>query len=188
MNLRQTRKPPTTKIEILGAALDIVREAGALSLTIDAVAERSGFSKGGVLYNFPTKDILVVAMVQHVADRFAVDVEERRQLYLDADSPTLAAMIDVTERWIENELSVARALMVANLSFPGLVAPILELKSQLKSNIQTETADLTGALVIWSALEGLQFSNAHCVALHTDEERLAVLAELRRRVSVEGRR
>src|SRR5581483_2322051 len=39
-------------------------------LTLDAVAARARVSKGGVLYNFPSKSALIGAMVRHLIARF----------------------------------------------------------------------------------------------------------------------
>ncbi|TIP57248.1 MAG: helix-turn-helix transcriptional regulator, partial [Mesorhizobium sp.] len=46
---------------ILAAAADVARESGPGSLSLDAVASRAGVSKGGLLYNFPTKAKLMQA-------------------------------------------------------------------------------------------------------------------------------
>ena len=42
---------------------------GAAHLTLDAVAERAGVSKGGLLYNFHTKELLLQAMVDRQMHR-----------------------------------------------------------------------------------------------------------------------
>ena len=59
---------------MLDAAEAIVMDEGAGKLTLDAVAERAGVSKGGVLYHFPSKDALLVAMM----DRMILASQERR--------------------------------------------------------------------------------------------------------------
>jgi len=46
------------KSQILDAALRIVSEQGANSVTLDDVARASGLSKGGLVHYFPSKDIL----------------------------------------------------------------------------------------------------------------------------------
>ena len=46
---------PTSRMKILAAAADVARESGPGSLSLDAVAGRGGASKGGLLYNFPSK-------------------------------------------------------------------------------------------------------------------------------------
>lgn len=56
---------------MLDAAEQIVIEAGSGKLTLDAVAERAGVSKGGVLYHFPTKEALLEAMMTRMIARNA---------------------------------------------------------------------------------------------------------------------
>jgi AcrR family transcriptional regulator len=51
---------------ILDAAEHVVLRDGAAHLTIDAVAAEAGVSKGGVLYAYATKDILIDAMLERV--------------------------------------------------------------------------------------------------------------------------
>lgn len=57
------QKRPSSRERILDAASELVRELGAARLTLDAVAERAKLSKGGLLYNFPNKDALLLAML-----------------------------------------------------------------------------------------------------------------------------
>ncbi|HBF34148.1 TPA: hypothetical protein DDW35_06255, partial [Candidatus Sumerlaeota bacterium] len=54
---------PDSKEAILDAAESVVLEHGASHMTLDAVAERAGVSKGGLMYNFPTKEALLTAMI-----------------------------------------------------------------------------------------------------------------------------
>ena len=58
---------------ILDAAEAVVLASGAVHLTLDAVAERAGVSKGGLLYNFPSKEGLLQAMVDRNMDRLRRD-------------------------------------------------------------------------------------------------------------------
>ena len=59
----------STAEQILDAAERVVARDGA-HLTIDAVVKESGFSKGGVLYNFPSKLELIKGMVARMTARF----------------------------------------------------------------------------------------------------------------------
>jgi AcrR family transcriptional regulator len=58
------------KDKLLDAAEAVVVREGIGNLTLDAVSVEAGMSKGGLLYHFPTKDKLVEAMVQRVADNW----------------------------------------------------------------------------------------------------------------------
>lgn len=55
---------------LLDTALELILEGGVESLTYEALAERSGLSKGGVLYHFPSRDDLVRAIREHVRERY----------------------------------------------------------------------------------------------------------------------
>ncbi|RVC42866.1 TetR/AcrR family transcriptional regulator, partial [Mesorhizobium sp. M4A.F.Ca.ET.090.04.2.1] len=55
---------------ILAAAADVARETGPGSLSLDAVASRAGVSKGGLLYNFPTKAKLMQSLVEDYLKAF----------------------------------------------------------------------------------------------------------------------
>ncbi len=52
-----------TQEALLFSARRVVARDGVMKLTLDAVAQEAGVSKGGVLYHFPTKNALVEAMM-----------------------------------------------------------------------------------------------------------------------------
>jgi len=56
--------PLSTRDKIIDAAMSIVRDQGVAKLTLDEAAKVAGFSKGGVLYHFKTKDDLIRGMVE----------------------------------------------------------------------------------------------------------------------------
>ena len=51
---------------------------GSGRLTLEAVAERAGLSKGGLLYNFPNKEALLQAMIQRMIDEVSAEKEALR--------------------------------------------------------------------------------------------------------------
>lgn len=183
MSARQAGKRQTSKNEILDAAIEVVSELGTGSLTIDAVAEKSGFSKGGVLYNFATKDALMEGMIQLLSERYGEEVERRRRDHQDSESPTLSAMIEVAECWLPEKNSISRAVLISHVNSPGFCEPFLKLKHALKEQIRAEVKDLAKALAIWASLEGLHFSAAHGLMSYSPEEQRAIFAELRSRLS-----
>ncbi len=171
-----------TKSLLLEAALDIVQKAGVPSLTLDAVAEHAGLSKGGLLYNFPTKDALIHGMVEFLAGKFEAEIAAASKEHSASPSPTLAAMVDVTEGWLRQQRDVARAILPATADKPELRQPFIDVKLRLKSAIMDETQNLGAAWTVWTCLEGLHFSEAHCVSTLTEDDRDAVFSELRSRL------
>jgi AcrR family transcriptional regulator len=58
----------TRREEILGAALEVFAERGYRRASIDAVAERAGLTRQGVLHYFPSKKRLLHALLQRRED------------------------------------------------------------------------------------------------------------------------
>ncbi|NED09751.1 TetR/AcrR family transcriptional regulator [Streptomyces sp. SID6648] len=60
--------------QILEAATRVVQREGVKSVTFDSVAAEAGLTKGGLLYHFASRDDLVLAIHQHLADRWEADL------------------------------------------------------------------------------------------------------------------
>ncbi|MFL5200572.1 MAG: TetR/AcrR family transcriptional regulator, partial [Microvirga sp.] len=74
-----TRGRKSSREKILDAAAELVAEIGAGRLTLDAVAEKAGLSKGGLLYNFPTKEALLQGMIQRMIDQVTSEKDALRE-------------------------------------------------------------------------------------------------------------
>lgn len=69
------RTPDQTRRLVLDAAATVVRRTGPTA-TLDAVATEAGLSKGGLVYHFPSKDALLLALATDQAERFRAAVAE----------------------------------------------------------------------------------------------------------------
>lgn len=65
----------TTKSEILDAALDVLRRGD--TLTIDAVAREARLTKPGGVHHFATKEVLTLAVLDHLLDHWERELRER---------------------------------------------------------------------------------------------------------------
>ncbi|BAZ22193.1 transcriptional regulator [Kalymmatonema gypsitolerans NIES-4073] len=73
-----TKKPKSrsaTREALLRAASQVVINKGVEALTLDAVAQQAGVSKGGLLYHFPNKDALMGGMVEQLIQDFEREAE-----------------------------------------------------------------------------------------------------------------
>jgi AcrR family transcriptional regulator len=61
-------KGSETRERICRAAMKLADRDGLLNLTIDNVAEEVGLSKGGVIHHFPSKDALLLAVIEYFAE------------------------------------------------------------------------------------------------------------------------
>ncbi|MFC7329105.1 TetR/AcrR family transcriptional regulator [Marinactinospora rubrisoli] len=59
-----------TKRRILDGALELLRVEGGGTITLDATARQVGLTKPGLMYHFATKEALMLAVVDHVAERW----------------------------------------------------------------------------------------------------------------------
>lgn len=68
-------KAEKTRRRLIEAGRDVALEEGASNLTLSLVAKRAGISKGGVLYHFQTKALLLEALLDFLVDQFEEQVE-----------------------------------------------------------------------------------------------------------------
>lgn len=150
----KARGRPSSREAMLDAAQEVVLESGAGKLTLDAVARRAGVSKGGVMYNFPTKETLLKAMVErlvehnrHAHARFSASLPDRPGRSLKAYVMNSAQAMDVDDK-------VSGALLAALNSDPALLAPVAEYFhgrfAKLAADVPFERAAL-----VYLATEGL---------------------------------
>lgn len=76
-----TRQPAETRQRLLCEAARVILDKGLGGMTLDIVAKGAGVSKGGLLHHFPSKQLLVDALVSDLYHRF---VDDWKQL-ADAD-------------------------------------------------------------------------------------------------------
>jgi AcrR family transcriptional regulator len=71
---RQQQRSRSTRHRLLDATIDCLVERGWSGTTTTVVADRAGLSRGAQLHHYPTKSALVVAAVEHLAQRRAAEL------------------------------------------------------------------------------------------------------------------
>lgn len=146
---------PPTKDRILAAAMAITYSEGARHLTIDAVTVKTGLSKGGVLYHFPSKAALLEGVIAHCLLQVRTRLDTHLATLAGSTNPTLRAMICVFKDVLEETLSLPVALLAASAENPALLAPVRAEFKLMWQSMKSETNNPAESFVIWSALEGL---------------------------------
>ncbi len=141
-------------MEILDAAERVVREKGANHLTIDAVAQTSGFSKGGVLYNFPSKLALLEGMVNRAIADFEQEVDDLRE-NIDGKNATLKAILN-SRIAFERRKPMAGAYFAAIAEDPKYAEWVRPTLRRKFDQIHDEADDKEFELIIWLAFEGMR--------------------------------
>src|SRR5215510_8019003 len=65
--------------QLLDAAATLVLKRGTTALTLEAVAESAHVSKGGLLYYFDSKNSLLEALADYLAEQLQIEVEREAQ-------------------------------------------------------------------------------------------------------------
>lgn len=72
---KRKKQPELVQQQILDAAIAIGSEKGLASLTVQAVADRAGVTKGGLLHHFPSKQALVEEVSKHLLSVLDREIE-----------------------------------------------------------------------------------------------------------------
>ncbi|MGU3782132.1 TetR/AcrR family transcriptional regulator [Burkholderia metallica] len=87
--VRRKKAPDQVRAQLLAAASEIATHQGVAALTLDAVAERAGVTKGALQYHFANKQGLLDALFGQATERFAAQMAAR--MAADADGAGAAA-------------------------------------------------------------------------------------------------
>lgn len=74
---------PSSRDRILDALQRILVDTGLHAVTLEAVADEAGVSKGGLLYHFPSKEALITGLARRLADNVEADFEKVRTMASD---------------------------------------------------------------------------------------------------------
>jgi AcrR family transcriptional regulator len=141
---------------ILDAAELVLFEHGTQSLTLSAVAERAGVSKGGLLYHFPNKEALIKGLVDRVIEEFDGLITR-----YDTGGPGSysRAYVEATfEVLTGHEATRSRRRWVgitAAAADPELIAPLREAMARWHHRDPGEDPDPIAGMVVRLAAEGL---------------------------------
>ncbi len=150
----KTRGRPNSREAMLDAAQDVVLEGGAGKLTLDAVARRAGVSKGGVMYNFPTKEALLKAMVERVVEHNRHAHAQVTASLPDRPGRSLKAYVMNSVRALDVDDRVSGALLAALNSDRALLVPVAEYFNGRFAKL-TQDVPFEQAALVYLATEGL---------------------------------
>ncbi|MHA6643863.1 TetR/AcrR family transcriptional regulator [Mesorhizobium sp. A623] len=163
--------------KILDAAADVAAEAGPGSLSLDAVALRAGVSKGGLLYNFPTKAKLMQGLVERYLTEFEHALETARADNTSGEN-LLSIYIKLAARECEETKPSASWIFSAVAEDPEFLDPIKAFRLQLFQRLKAETPSKDALLICYLAIEGLRSMNLFDSDILSRDERDTLVASL----------
>ena len=177
--LRLTRKKEIDQTRILDAAEQVILESGGRDFTLDAVAERAGISKGGLIYSFATKDALFRAALEREIGRFQEAVRQR--LSGKPVKPFELVLAHIEEALDEDDAVTQKAafLLTALVHAPDMMEPAQRYYRTLLDPLRSRsgaTQDVRHALL---AVEGMFLLRGLGFVEFSTKEHRAVLLHAR---------
>ncbi|MET3662923.1 TetR/AcrR family transcriptional regulator [Aquamicrobium ahrensii] len=149
------RKKEIDPDRILDAADALILETGGRNFTLDAVAERAGISKGGLVYSFATKDALVAAALEREMTRFQTAVDQRVGTPKPAKDRQLLAHVEEALAEDDSLARQAAFLMVTLVHAPDMIGPARDFYRRLFELFEPDTSHGRDARQAILAVEGL---------------------------------
>jgi AcrR family transcriptional regulator len=164
---------------ILEAAERLVVESGAARLTLDAVAQAAGVSKGGLLYHFPAKDSLLTALANRYAEGMEQCIEAAKtQLVETGQSRDLKAAVLGMLSADPRPRALTAVLLATAANEPALLEVIRQCVAQYTQELESTCSNFARAAIVTLAVDGLKMREALRISSFTDAQREQIVQEL----------
>lgn len=166
---------PVGRAQILNRALQIMNDGGTLSL--ESVARSAGLTKPGLMYHFPTKQAMMLALVDHVVDRW--DAQLRRRLRRPFEDATPRERMHAYLDWsLSGEFDHADLVALAD---PRLHEPLRErfaerMEPWLQTPRRMPAGERSRLIAVRLLADGAWFADASGIVPLSRAERRAVRA------------
>ncbi|HEV7654435.1 MAG TPA: TetR/AcrR family transcriptional regulator [Mycobacteriales bacterium] len=142
---RQQQRSRSTQRRVLEAAVDCLVERGWSGTTTTLVAERAGVSRGAQLHHYRTKSDLLVAAVEHLAERRSAELRTQTAA-LPAGGDRVAATIRLLATLFTGPLfSAAIEVWVAARTDPTLRTALVPVETRFGREVHRLTVEMLGA-------------------------------------------
>ncbi|HBF34417.1 TPA: TetR/AcrR family transcriptional regulator [Candidatus Sumerlaeota bacterium] len=156
-------------------------------MTLDAVAERAGVSKGGLMYNFPTKEALLTAMITRLGTEGDKLREQERAKFPAGQADELFVEISMFAHLSGNDFRRHAALLAVIATRPELMCSFRDVhKKRMFEDILAHKDPVRAAILFFAAL-GLHFDELLGISFMDVEQRKKVYERLLRLVVTEDK-
>ncbi|MEN3304679.1 MAG: hypothetical protein V7603_881 [Micromonosporaceae bacterium] len=141
----QQERSRATRQRLLAATLDCLIEHGWSGTTTTLIAEKAGVSRGAQLHHYPTKAALVLAAVEHLAQRRADDLRAEAANLPAGTGQRIDRVLDLLAAAFTGPLFVAALeVWVAARTEPDLRAALVPLEARVGREMHHVAVDLLG--------------------------------------------
>lgn len=169
---------PGVRDRLLDAAEQLVASIGGANLTLEAVAQKAGVSKGGLLYHYPSKDALLLAMIDRHLDRTDQRCAHVRAQMPDHPASDLKAWVVAMLQPDPLRDATGAALFGAALHNPELLAGIRRRYADQVAALTRLPCDFPLTATILLAVDGLLFGEVWHMTPYTAPQRVQIIEQL----------
>lgn len=138
---------------ILSTVSQLIREEGVEKLTLEAVATKAGISKGGLLYHFPSKDALILGMIEQLSDRFITDFRSRAEEDIESKGKWTRSYVDTS---VQEELcDLYVGISAAHFTNPEMLQQLQETYVEIQEKMEHDEVDPVRSTMARLAIDGL---------------------------------
>jgi AcrR family transcriptional regulator len=188
-------EPLSGKERILAATVRVILRDGVLALTLDSVAREAGMSKGGFLYHFASKELLIRALIEQFISRY----EQRMQELRGEDPQPRGRWTRAFLRASSEELSLPHeaaspaclrrvffSLLATTVLSPELSVVTQELSERWRADMAADGVEPVEQMLLMAASDGILFWEMIRVMMPDDPLRPQLLSTLQERGAALG--
>jgi AcrR family transcriptional regulator len=180
-----TKHKDNAREKLMRAMLDIVGDEGAAALTYDSLVARSGLTRGGVMYHFPSKESMLQGLVEHYMQQELGKVQARWESYGKTVDGLLRAELECAREADQNDQHVSVSLLPVILQSPAMMANIRHVVEGRYTQLDEATAGFEQAAIALLVIDAFEMSKAFGFNLMPEHKRQAILKRLLRQVDEE---
>ncbi len=171
--MNRSKAASQTRRKIFEACSRILQREGLTNLTLEAVAEEAGISKGGLLYHFPNKVELIDALFEYHNDIFETRLLALVALEGDHPGAWLRAYAKASIEQIEDpdNVSLYVSLFAAEERYASAHRLMRDKYRIWQKRIDSTRLDPDWATLVRFAVDGLWFAEMHRYAPPDKERR-----------------
>lgn len=170
-------RPPVSKEKVLQAAERIVQRQGAGNLTYDQLVKESGVTRGGITYHFPTKDLLLRALMERDMQQWEAMEKTLRPRLDNEQAADLIGSLRAMTRTSDEQRRFVAGMLSAVTHDQELLEPVRELNRQ-RYGMQKGTPKEVNIMILELAAAGLFWQDITRCHVMPDAMRKKVIARL----------
>ena len=185
--MKNLRIYPNSRESILDTVEKIAMTEGILRITIDNVAAKSKISKGGVLYHFPNKELMIAELIKRFAQELTETFQATYQSMPNVRGRAARALLSVSfdsDLARTNRLQRAGTLFLSTfVHYPSQLHIACESRRNLQNLLIQDGLPEDASHLLMLALDGLCMVDALGLHEFEPEKRSALRDRLERMIN-----